>query len=37
MAIAFLVGAGILLYTFFTNADSWAMKRTNRHIYKSGV
>ena len=37
MAIAFLVGAGILLYTFFSNADSWAMKRTNRHIYKSGV
>ena len=37
MVMAFLVGAGILLYTFFSNADSWAMKRTNRHIYKSGV
>ena len=37
MALAFLVGVGILLYTFVTNADSWAMKRTNRHIYNSGV
>lgn len=37
MAIAFLTGMGVLLYTFFSNADSWAMKRTNRHIYNSGV
>ncbi len=37
LTAAFLIGAGILLYTFFTNADDWAMKRTNRHIYKSGV
>ena len=37
LVIAFVCGAGILLYTFFSNADSWAMKRTNRHIYKSGV
>lgn len=36
MAAAFLVGVGFLFYTFFTNADSWAMKRTNRHIYDSG-
>ena len=37
VVLAFLTGAGILVYTFVTNADSWAMKRTNRHIYNSGV
>lgn len=37
LAVAFLAGMGILLYTFFSNADSWAMKRSNRHIYNSGV
>ena len=36
LVLAFLCGVGILFYTFFTNADSWAMKRTNRHIYNRG-
>ncbi len=35
MAVAFLCGVGFLLYTFFTNADSWSMKKANRHIYSS--
>jgi len=37
LAIAFVVGACILFYTFYTNADSWAMKKANRHIYSSGT
>lgn len=37
LAISFVVGACILFYTFFTNADSWAMKKANRHIYSSGT
>lgn len=37
LAIAFIVGACILFYTFYTNADSWAMKKANRHIYSSGT
>ncbi|MBE6827288.1 MAG: penicillin-binding protein [Ruminococcaceae bacterium] len=36
IALIFLCGVGILSYTFLTNADSWAMKRSNRHIFKSG-
>lgn len=37
LAIAFIVGTCILFYTFYTNADSWAMKKANRHIYSSGT
>lgn len=35
--IAFLAGLIVLFYTFFTNADSWAMKKANRHLYSSGT
>ena len=27
----------MLFYTFYTNADSWAMKKANRHLYSSGT
>lgn len=37
MVIAFLFGAGFLLFTFCGNANNWAMKRTNRHIYNKGT
>lgn len=37
MTVAFLCGVGFLLYTFFVNADSWAMKKANRHIYSSST
>lgn len=37
LAIAFISGACILFYTFYTNADAWAMKKANRHIYSSGT
>lgn len=37
LAIAFICGLGILLYTFVTNADNWAMKKANKHIYSSGT
>ena len=33
--ITFLVGCGILLGTFYQNADKWAMRRENRHIYRN--
>lgn len=35
--IAFVVGLGFLFFTFYTNADSWAMKKANRHLYSSGT
>ncbi|MEG1835648.1 MAG: penicillin-binding transpeptidase domain-containing protein [Oscillospiraceae bacterium] len=31
--LAFLVGFSYLFFTFYTNSDSWAMKRANRHLY----
>lgn len=34
---AFLIGVGILFFTFFTNADAWSMKKANRHLYTSGA
>ena len=34
---AFLAGLIVLFYTFYTNADSWAMKKANRHLYSSGT
>lgn len=37
LVAAFLAGLCILFYTFFTNADSWSMKKENRHIYRSGT
>lgn len=36
-AIAFICGLCVLFYTFCTNADGWAMKKANRHIYSSGT
>ena len=37
LVAAFLAGLCILFYTFFTNADTWSMKKENRHIYRSGT
>lgn len=37
LVFAFLAGLCVLFYTFFTNADTWAMKKENRHIYSSGT
>ncbi len=37
LIIAFLAGTGFLLYTFFTNADSWALKTYNKHLYNYGT
>lgn len=37
LVIAFLAGLIVLFYTFYTNADSWAMKKANRHLYSSGT
>lgn len=36
-ALAFLMGLCFLFYTFYTNADSWAMRKANRHLYTSGT
>ena len=37
LVLAFLAGLCILFYTFYTNADDWAMKKANRHLYTSGT
>ncbi len=37
LIIAFLAGTGFLLYSFFTNADSWALKTYNKHLYNYGT
>lgn len=37
LALAFLSGLCFLSYTFFTNADSWAMKKANRHLYSGST
>ena len=37
LVLAFLAGLCILFYTFFTNADSWAMKKANRHLYSGST
>lgn len=37
LVFAFLSGICILFYTFFTNADSWAMKKANRHLYTNST
>lgn len=37
MTVAFICGLAFLLYTFFLNADSWSMKKANRHIYSSST
>lgn len=29
----FLAGLGVLFYTFWSNADDWAMRHANRHLY----
>ena len=33
---AFLAGLIVLFYTFYTNADSWAMKKANRYAVGCG-
>lgn len=37
LVLAFLAGLCILFYTFYSNADDWAMRRINRHLYSSGT
>lgn len=37
LALAFLSGLCFLSYTLFTNADSWAMKKANRHLYSGST
>ncbi len=37
LVLAFLAGLCILFYTFYTNADDWAMRRINRHLYSAGT
>lgn len=33
LVLAFLAGLCILFYSFWSNADSWALRRANRHVY----
>lgn len=33
----FVIAMGILFYMMFTNADTWATKKYNQHIYDSGT
>ena len=33
----FLAGSGILFGTFYQNADKWAMRRENRHVFSGGA
>ncbi len=33
LAALFLAGLGVLFYTFWSNADDWAMRHANRHLY----
>lgn len=35
--ILFLVGAAILFFTFITNAQTWATKKINQHLYSGGT
>lgn len=35
LVIAFLCGFCILFYTFATHANTWALRRENRHLYKN--
>lgn len=35
--LVFLCGAGILFGTLYTNADKWAMRKENRHIFTGGA
>lgn len=37
LALAFLSGLCFLSYTFFANADNWAMKKANRHLYSGST
>lgn len=36
LILLFLAGCGLLCFNLFTNADSWAMNRANRHLYYGG-
>lgn len=35
--LVFLCGAGVLFGTLYTNADKWAMRKENRHIFTGGA
>jgi peptidoglycan glycosyltransferase len=34
--LAFIVGLGFMVFSFYTNGDEWAAKTVNRHVYSSG-
>ncbi|MBR5437560.1 MAG: penicillin-binding protein [Clostridia bacterium] len=36
LVLAFFVGLGIMLYSFYMNGGQWASNRANSHIYSSG-
>ncbi len=37
LVAVFLVGSGILFGTLYVNADKWAMRRENRHVFSGGA
>lgn len=37
LVAVFLVGSGILFGTLYQNADKWAMRRENRHVFSGGA
>ena len=37
LIIAFLVGSGILIYSYSAHAGEWAMKTYNKHLYNYGT
>lgn len=36
LVFAFLIAAILLIFTLFKNAETWALKRVNQHIYTNG-
>ena len=34
--LAFIVGLGFMVFSFYVNGDEWAAKTVNRHVYSSG-
>ena len=34
--LAFIVGLGFMVFSFYTNGSEWAAKTVNRHIYSNG-
>lgn len=37
LILLFLAGCGLLFFNLVTNADTWAMNRTNQHLYSNGT